>query len=378
MTGPLASTASPTGAAPAKIGVLIVDDSAMFRRYLDWAIRQDDGIEVVGAVESAEEAMKFLEHTTPDLITLDMNLPGKSGLAFLQEYRTFGTVPVIVVSGHTRIGAKTAIEALEAGAVDVLAKPVGVLTPSRLRSEETTEIVRRLKAVGRAPFRSMAGATKRSAATPTPANTPVVQTPEDCLIAIGTSTGGVHALETVLRSMPRNCPPIVIVQHMPAGFTKAFAKRLDSLFTIDIAEAEDGQTLRPGQALIAPGGAHHMILEQRGPNLPRKVRLIEGDPVNYSRPAVDILFASIARTCAPKTAAAVLTGMGSDGAAGLLAIRRAGGMTFAQDEATSQVYGMPARAWENGGAQIQVPLQDMAQKLLTVARRTKSTGGSPA
>ncbi|MCT4682157.1 MAG: CheB methylesterase domain-containing protein, partial [Roseicyclus sp.] len=196
--------------------------------------------------------------------------------------------------------------------------------------------------------------------------------PADWVIAIGSSTGGVQALTRILPEFPADTPPIVIVQHMPEGFTAAFARRLDGLCPMQVREAADGDTLERGRILIAPGGLRHMQLVTAG-GRPR-VALVEGDPVSYSRPSVDVLFTALARVCPTRCSAAILTGMGSDGAAGLLAIRQAGGRTFAQDEASSQIYGMPARAWERGGAEDQVPLSQMVPRLLGSVRAGLAAG----
>lgn len=343
------------------IKVLVVDDSLVFRLFLLRLLRADPLITVVGDVGSAAEAEEAIARVRPDVITLDLEMPGKSGLDFLRDTAAPQRIPTIVISGTTPRGARRSIEALELGAVDVIAKPRGaqVGTPDHLALEAIS-----------ARVRSVAGvrmAAREEAALPHAASPVVPQqqlyATEDWIIALGASTGGVQALTTVLQAMPLGCPPILIVQHMPEGFTAAFAQRLDTLCRISIREARAGDVPRAGQALIAPGGAQHMALN-RAADGGARIDLVDGDPVCFSRPAVDVLFNSAAQSFGRRVSAAVLTGMGSDGARGLLALRRAGAQTFAQDEATSLIFGMPARAWENGGATAQVPLHDMTPRLL--------------
>jgi two-component system chemotaxis response regulator CheB len=219
------------------------------------------------------------------------------------------------------------------------------------------DITQRVKAVARARVRERD-------ADPAPLRpVPRAAATQDWVIALGASTGGVQALGAVLQAMPPGCPPIVIVQHMPEGFTEAFAKRLDLCCVINVREARAGDPLRPGQALIAPGGARHMVLKRDATGT-LCVDLVPGDPVCFSIPSVDVLFASAARMAAPNLSGAVLTGMGSDGADGLMTMRLAGAQTFTQDQASSVIYGMPARAWERGGALEQVALDQMAARLL--------------
>jgi two-component system chemotaxis response regulator CheB len=354
------------------IRVLVVDDSQVFRRFLTRALVVDPMIEVIGEASCAESAKNILRNKTPDVITLDLEMPGEDGLDFLRNTIVGMKIPTIVISGKTQRGTRMSIEALEAGALDVFPKPRG-LAPGQAAHEALAEVGARLRALARARVDYHRPQVEQpiTAWTEMPA--------KDWVIAIGASTGGVQALGTVLHQMPANCPPIVIVQHMPEAFTEAFARRLNQTCTIEIREARQNDRLRPGLALIAPGGERHMVL-QRADRHQLEVALVPGDPVSFSRPAIDELFRSVATTAAPRVSAAVLTGMGSDGARGLLALRQAGAQTFAQDQASSVIYGMPAQAWEIGAAMEQVSLDQMTTRLLasvgTSSANTPLTGAT--
>jgi two-component system chemotaxis response regulator CheB len=348
----------------APVRVLVVDDSQVFRRFLSRALAADPMIEVVGEAMSAEEARDLVGKARPDVITLDLEMPGQGGLMFLRKHAARLRIPTIVISSQTQSGARISIEALEAGAVDVLPKPRG-LAPGTPNHVALGDIAERVKAVARARVRG------RDIVSPPVRPAARVAAARDWVIALGASTGGVQALGTVLQAMPAGCPPIVIVQHMPEGFTDAFARRLDLSCAIDVREARAGDALRPGLALIAPGGARHMVLARDATGT-LCVDLVAGDPVCFSIPSVDVLFASAARAAAPNLSGAVLTGMGSDGAEGLHAMRLAGAQTFAQDQASSVIYGMPARAWERGGALEQVPLDQVAARLLASVGTTSA------
>jgi two-component system chemotaxis response regulator CheB len=345
---------------PQRVRVLVVDDSAMVRKVLSMGLSADPGIEVVGTASNAELAWKMMQLQRPDVVTMDLEMPGTDGLTFLQTYLPKLPIPTVVISSLTREGTEITLRAMEAGAVDVLPKPslgLGDGLPSimpevcaRVRAAATARVV-----IGRKLRRGPAAA----------APEPVAARPEgerSGLILLGSSTGGVQALMSILPMFPADCPPILIVQHMPEGFTGPFAGRLDAVSAIRVREAAHGDELLPGQALVAPGGRFHMRLARRGGVL--RVELAEGDPVAFSRPSVDVLFESAARHAGRQTVAALLTGMGRDGAAGLLAIRNAGGRTLAQDEATSVVYGMPMAAAELGAAEAILPLQSIPARLL--------------
>ena len=338
-----------------RIKVLVVDDSSMFRQLLTNVLSTDEDIDVVGAAAGAAEARAMMSLHRPDVITLDLEMPGENGLDLLKDYMAKTPVGTLVISAHTQRGASMTIKALEAGAVDVIDKSLLSLG-DRSETGNVCNVVRRVRAASMARV-AKSGATV--AASPAPIFKGVA---DDWVVAIGSSTGGVQALTVLLPVFPEDCPATVIVQHMPEGFTAAFAKRLNTLCKCEVKEAEDGDQLRSGLVLIALGGDRHMSVEKKRSGL--YVRLTEGEHVCFSRPSVDVLFKSLAETCGPSLSAAILTGMGRDGAEGLLNIRRAGGRTFTQDEPTSEVYGMPARAWENGASEAQVPLSNISKTLL--------------
>lgn len=339
------------------VSVLVIDDSQVFRRFLVRALEVEPMLDVIGEASCAESAKAILRDTRPDVITLDLEMPGEDGLQFLRSTIVHLKIPTIVISSKTQRGPRMSIEALEAGALDVFQKPRG-LAPGQAAHEALADVGARLRALARARVD-----------TPSTHITPERQgwsgrATTDWVIAIGASTGGVQAFGKVLPAMPVNCPPILVVQHMPEGFTDTFARRLSALCAIEVREAQQNDVLRPGLALIAPGGDRHMVLT-RNDQHEFMVQLVAGDPVSFSRPAVDELFRSVAAVAGSRVSAAVLTGMGSDGARGLLALRNAQAQTFAQDQASSVIYGMPAQAWEIGAAMEQVPLNEMAHRLLT-------------
>ncbi|SPF80074.1 chemotaxis-specific protein-glutamate methyltransferase CheB [Pseudoprimorskyibacter insulae] len=340
------------------IRVLIVDDSAMFRRVLTRGLTQASDIKVVGAAQNAKEARHLIQKLQPDLITLDLDMPDEGGMSLLRDYMPREKIATIVISAMVERGVRRTIEALETGADEVLAKgDVLADDPSTWRSLQS--IVRRVFIARRDRARGVRRAS-RALDHPEPALTG--EFPEDWLIGIASSTGGVQALSVLLPLLPANAPGVVIVQHMPEGVTRAFADRVSSHCHIEVREARDGDKVQPGLALIAPGGRKHMVLAGSPGN--HTVQLIEGAEVCYSRPSADVLFQSVARFAAPRCSAAILTGMGRDGAEGLGAIRRAGGRTFSQDRMSCSVYGMPKAAWEIGASEAQVPIFDMAAKLL--------------
>ena len=350
--------------------VLIVDDSGVFRRVLARGLDAVPGLRVIGSAASADEARAFLAVRRPDVIALDIEMPGEDGLSFLKDQMARDPIPTVVISALTARGVRITISALEAGAVDVVAKPAGAAPGRPIPEDGFADIGARLRAaagarlVGRGQTRPILQPVAAPPQQPRPA-VPTLRA--DWVIAIGASTGGVQALTTLLPMLPADAPPVVIVQHMPEGFTTAFARRLDTLCAMNVREAADLDRLTPGTVLIAPGGDRHLQIEPDAGGL--RARLVEGPTVCFSRPSVDVLFASLATAWPMRISAAILTGMGSDGAEGLARIRAAGGRTFAQDEATSQIWGMPARAWERGGAEDLVPIDQMAGRLLASVGR---------
>lgn len=352
--------------APRVVRVLIVDDSAMVRKILTMGLSSDRFIEVVGAASNPDTAWKMIQDLRPDVITLDVEMPDMDGISFLRAFLPKARIPTVMISAHTRDGAQTSIDAMEAGAVDIIPKPALAGLSSGLPAM-MADICARVRAAADAHVilgRSHPAVPR--AAAPRPVRG--LAGPE--ILALGSSTGGVQALGTILPMFPSDCPPIVIVQHMPEAFTGPFATRLDGICTVTVREAQDGDAVEAGTVLIAPGGKRHMELVPHGRGY--RIRLVEGPAVCFSRPSVDVLFQSVARLAGANAVAAILTGMGRDGAAGLLAIRDAGGRTLAQDQESSVVYGMPMAAWENGAAETALPLEDIPARMLAMLAQRNS------
>jgi len=347
------------------IRVMIVDDSAVVRQVISALLAQAPGIEVMAAVADPVLAIERLKLDWPDVIVLDVEMPRMDGITFLKMVMQQKPTPVVICSTLTEKGAKTTMEAMAAGAVAVITKPkVGL---KQFLSEASDELVSTVKAAARANVRRLAAgpmpapAAKHTAdAILAPATRAMTQTTER-VVALGTSTGGTQALEEVLTALPRVCPGIVIVQHMPEKFTAAFASRLDSLCQITVKEAEHNDRVLPGRALIAPGG-RHMLLKRSGAQY--FVEVIDGPLVNRHRPSVDVLFRSVAKSAGANALGVIMTGMGDDGAAGLLEMRNVGSRTLAQDEESCVVFGMPKEAIKRGGAERVVPLSAVAQEIL--------------
>lgn len=339
-----------------RIRVLIVDDSAMIRKVLSLGLATDPMIDVVGAASGAEQALQMIADLAPDVMTLDIEMPRMDGVTFLRRLMPEIRLPTVVISSATQRGQAVTLAALEAGAVDVIAKPsLGV---GEGLSDIMVDVCRRVRAA----------ATARPGATPPAALVPSLHRPRagmTPLVVIGASTGGVQALAQILQQLPQDFPGTVIVQHMPEGFTAAFASRLNSACAITVREARDGDPVTPGVVLIAPGGSRHLTITGRAPNW--RVSLTEGDPVSFARPSVDVLFESAARQAGPACVAALLTGMGRDGANGLLKLRQAGAVTMVQDEASSVVWGMPGAAVELGATDTVLPMEAIAPSLVAAA-----------
>jgi two-component system chemotaxis response regulator CheB len=353
------------------ISVLIVDDSAMVRKVLSLGFEADPGFRVAGVAANVEVAQRLLDQTQPDVITLDIEMPYVDGLTWLRQIMAWQPVPVVVISSRGAASSDSTIEALEIGAVDVIAKPmVGAAAGLGPMMEQIRERVR-----AAAHARLQKPRLPRRAA-PAPARPAWPQRAGQKIIALGSSTGGVQALTRILPMFPADSPAILVVQHMPEGFTGPFARRLDSLCPMEVREARDGDLIQDGQILIAPGGGRHMQVRRSG--FLFRVALVEGPPVNFSRPSVDVLMHALAEAAGPRSAGAILTGMGRDGAQGLLALRRAGGRTFAQDAETSVVHGMPAAAIERGGAMAILPLDALPARLLRDDPILAETGMPPA
>jgi two-component system chemotaxis response regulator CheB len=329
------------GTRPVK--VLIVDDSAIVRRLLADALKGEPDIEVVGGAGDPFVARDMILRLEPDVLTLDIEMPRMDGLSFLRRLMTYRPMPVIIISSLTQSGSAATIDALRAGAVDVLAKPGGPASVGEL----ATRLKQRVRAIRGVAPASLARAVTPVAAVPAPVVKFDSVRRRNGIIAIGASTGGPQAIETLLTRLPAETPPVVITQHMPAGFTKAFAERLDRVCAIRVIEATGGEVLQPGTAYVAPG-EHHLAVRKRGIQL--IADLHDGPPVHHQRPAVDELFFSLAKIKGVPVVAALLTGMGADGADGLLALRQAGAETIAEDEHSCIVFGMPREAIARGAA----------------------------
>jgi two-component system chemotaxis response regulator CheB len=333
------------------IRVLIVDDSATMRGLIARELHREPGIEVVGGAASAAEARRAIEALHPDVMTLDVEMPAMSGLDFLATIMRLRPMPVVMVSSQTSRGAEATLRALELGAVECVAKP----STSDLHCFDGLAVT--VLAAARARVRPLAGRPLPAA----PDAAPQHFRPDGRVLTIGASTGGVEALLAILSQMPPNCPPTVIVQHMPATFTRSFAEHLNRACRAEVTEAVDGAPLVPGRVYLAPGGPAHLHVAGVGT---LRCRLQPGDPVNGHRPSVDVLFTSVAQAAGPRALGVILTGMGRDGAQGLLAMRRAGARTLGQDEASCVVYGMPRAAFEIGAVDKQVGLERVAAEIV--------------
>jgi two-component system chemotaxis response regulator CheB len=346
-----------------RIGVLIVDDSAVVRQVLSARLRENPGIEVMGAVADPIFAMEHMNKAWPDVVVLDLEMPRMDGLTFLKKIMAVRPTPVVICSTLTQRNADISLEALAAGAVSVIAKPeTGLKRFIEDDSADIVAVVRAAAAAGRArtrkPVPAMAGAAPSARTTPMPAP-PVRQvTGQQRLVAIGTSTGGTQALEKVLPALQPGGTGVVVVQHMPEKFTAAFAARLDTMCRVRVVEAQDGDPVLPGHVLIAPGGRH---LEVVTDGTRYRARVFDGPPVNRHRPSVDVLFRSVAKAAGPNALGVIMTGMGDDGARGLLEMKKAGAFTVAQDETTCVVHGMPREAVALGAADRETPLPQIAE-----------------
>ena len=347
---------------PAKVRALIVDDSSLMRQLLKHILSSDPEIEVVATAQDPHVARELIKKHNPDVITLDIEMPRMDGLTFLDKIMTLRPMPVVMISSLTQQGADATLQALERGAVDFVGKPT---TDLRQRMEAKQEIItQKVKAAARASVkaRGQKNAT-RAAAGSKSLSAPACDT--SLLIGIGASTGGVEALRDVLCQIPRTSPPIVITQHMPESYTARFAARLDSISEITICEATQDARLRPGHAYVAPGGQHLEVQKIAAGQY--RCMLSDADPVSGHKPSVDVLFESIVKAAGEKAIGAILTGMGRDGAQGLLAMRKAGATTIGQNESSCVVYGMPRVAFEVGAVQRQVDLAKVATEIIAAA-----------
>lgn len=336
----------------ANIKVLVVDDSAVVRKVFSEELSKERDIQVIATAPDPYVARDKIVKLKPDVITLDIEMPRMDGITFLKKLMRYHPMPVIIVSSLTQKGSKLALEALSLGAVEVISKPAG----SYSVGEMTLQLANKIRAAARARLLTPTKTSGQVVSTTAPLKALAATTNK--IIAIGASTGGTEALKVVLTQMPPNCPGIVVVQHMPAKFTTSFAERLNSLCEIEVREAQDGDSVIPGRALIAPGN-YHMLLKRSGARYYVKIK--QGPMVHHQRPSVDVLFRSVAKYAGENALGIILTGMGADGAQGLLEMKRAGAKTIAQDEKSCVVFGMPKEAIKKGAVDKIAPLEEIAK-----------------
>jgi two-component system, chemotaxis family, protein-glutamate methylesterase/glutaminase len=344
-----------------KIKVLIVDDSALIRSVMKEIISEQPDMEVVGVAPDPIAARDLIKQTNPDVLTLDVEMPRMDGLDFLEKLMRLRPMPVVMVSSLTERGSEITMRALELGAVDFVTKPK-LSIQSGMR-DYSDMIADKIRAASKARIRTRVAASNSSDNT-AGTSLPMVKNPltsSEKLIIIGASTGGTEAIKNFLIQMPSDCPGILITQHMPEGFTRSFAKRLDSLCKISVSEAAGGERVLPGHAYIAPGHSH-LELARSGANYMTK--LDDGSPVNRHRPSVDVLFRSAATYAGKNAVGVILTGMGKDGAAGMVEMKNAGAHNFAQDEASCVVFGMPREAIAAGGVDEVAGIHELPEKVL--------------
>ena len=345
--------------------VLIVDDSALVRKLLAEELDKQKDIEVVGTAINPYVAREKIVKLKPDVLTLDLEMPRMDGLSFLSKLMKHHPMPVVVVSSLTPENSENALTALRLGAVDVICKPGSAYSTQNI----SKEIVKAVRAASVAKFdHDFTIPEKKVSARDRSKQKPKVQLNRTTkkIIAVGASTGGTKALEAVLTALPANLPGMVIVQHMPPVFTKSFAERLNSVCRVNVKEAEDRDLIRPGEVLIAPGN-YHMLVEKRGAKYYTKIK--QGPPVHHHRPSVDVLFNSVAKAAGVNATGVIMTGMGADGAKGLLAMKEKGAYTIAQDEATSVVYGMPKVASEMDAVSEVLALSEIADSIVSQSKK---------
>jgi two-component system chemotaxis response regulator CheB len=342
----------PADRTPRRIRVLVVDDSAVVRNVFQAELSKDPALEVVGTAPDPFVARNLILEREPDVITLDVEMPRMDGITFLKKIMRYRPTPTIVVSSLTPAGGQLAMEALASGAVDVMCKPGGAYTVGDM----TSELVEKVKAV--------AFSAVRHREHPPLAAAPALTRTTHRVLAMGASTGGTIAIERILAALPPNAPGALIAQHMPENFTRHFAARLAHQTKLDVREAADGDSVTPGVVLVAPGN-RHLLLRRSGARYYVEVK--DGPRVNRHRPSVDVTFRSVARVAGANAIGVLLTGMGSDGAQGLLAMREAGARTIAQDEASCVVYGMPKVAVDLDAADRVLPLGEIAPEIVRFA-----------
>lgn len=363
----------------AKTTVVVVDDSALVRSILTEIINRQPDMQCIGAASDPLAAREMIRNLNPDVITLDVEMPKMDGLDFLQRLMRLRPMPVVMVSTLTERGAEVTLKALELGAVDFVAKPkIGVADGIRGLAQDITDKIRiaakaqirRLHAPSASPAPAGSGtAGAVPALKPAAPIASLGRLSTEKIIFIGASTGGTEATKDVLINLPADCPAVCITQHMPPGFTRSYAARLDGLCKIRVKEAQDGERILPGHGYIAPGGMHFSV-ERSGANYIARVQ--DGDPVNRHKPSVEVLFSSAARVVGQNALGIMLTGMGADGAKAMKLMKDAGAYNLVQDEATCVVFGMPREAINAGAADEVLPLQQIAPRLI---ERLRSTAG---
>jgi len=339
-----------------KIRVLVVDDSMFMRRMISDLLSQDAALEVVGAARNGQEGLELARQLKPDVITLDVEMPVMDGVTMLQKLMQEQPTPVLMLSSLTTEGAEVTLRCLELGAVDFVPKPSGSISLDLYKI--SSQIIEKVKAVARARIAVAPASARPATATPPPSPLIGRPTKDAPLVVIGASTGGPRALNTVMSSLPVGLhAQLVIIQHMPEGFTRSLAERLDRSSAFTVREAQGGETLQPGMAYLAPGGKHLTV--ERGD----KIALTQDPPVHGVRPSVDVALLSIAQNYPGAVVVAILTGMGSDGAAGVRALHAKGAYTIAEDESTCVVFGMPRAAIQTGCVKRVVPLYQIAEAI---------------
>ncbi len=347
----------------AKVKVLVVDDSPLMRQMLTSILSSDPDIEVVGQAADAYQARELIKALNPDVLTLDIEMPGMNGIQFLSNLMRLRPMPVVMVSALTSEGSSATLDALELGAVDFIEKPK--VKTDEVLDNYTRGILAKVKNAAAASVKNF-----RPHVAPAPASTrnslerlqSKVSLTAGKLVAIGSSTGGTEALKEVLTRFPKNMPPVVITQHIPPAFSASFAERMNLICEVDVVQAEDGMDVVPGRVYIAPGD-RHLVLRKAGTRL--YCHLDDSEPVNQHKPSVEVMFDSIQKIAPAKTVAVMLTGMGDDGANAMVRLKEAGSFTIAQDEATSVVWGMPGQAYKRGAVMALKPLQEIANEVIS-------------
>jgi two-component system, chemotaxis family, protein-glutamate methylesterase/glutaminase len=348
-----------------KTRVLVVDDSALMRQMLTSLLQEDPEIEVVDAAPDPLVAREMIKALNPDVVTLDVEMPRMDGITFLRKIMTLRPMPVVMISTLTQVGTETTLEALEVGAVDFVAKPTTSVGPAM------AALAADLRAKVKAAATTRVGTRRIQPRPPQPPRERLNRVTGK-IVLVGASTGGVEALKTLLMDLPPDCPPTLITQHMPERFTSAFAGRLNRECPMNVCEAADNQRIEPGTVYIAPG-AHHLELGRDSAGW--ICRLNDNPPVSGHRPSVDVLFRSgVRHAAAGKAVGVILTGMGKDGAEGLLELRKSGASTIGQDEASALIYGMPRVAFERGAVERQLPLTDIAGAIIEACNARPRVG----